>query len=163
MNLIAAVDRNWAIGKEGGLLASIRDDMEFFRAKTMGGIIIMGRKTLDSFPGGRPLPGRTNIVLTRNTKFNRHGVEVFHSLEDIQARIADCPKESVFCVGGGSIYKLMLPICDTAFITRIDYSYDADTYFPNLDNLPDWKLVEKSEEYTSFDLTFHFLTYKKHG
>lgn len=162
MNLIAAVDRNWAIGKEGGLLASIRDDMEFFRTKTLGNIIIMGRKTLDSFPGGRPLPGRTNIVLTRNLNFKRSGVEIFHSLEDIKTRIEDCKSENVFCVGGGSIYELMLPICDTAFITKIDYAYDADTYFPNLDKLSDWELVEKSKEHTSFDLTFNFLTYKKY-
>lgn len=161
MNLIAAVDKNWAIGKDGKLLASIRDDMEFFRDKTTGNVIVMGRKTLDSFPGGRPLLDRVNIVLTTNKSFSRKDVITCHTLDEIKEEIAKYPSESVFCVGGGKIYEMMLDMCDTAFITKIDYSYDADTYFPNLDEKPEWKVVEESEELTSFDLIYRFVTYKK--
>lgn len=161
MNLIVAVDKNWAIGKNGKLLASFRDDMEFFRDMTTGNVVVMGRKTLDSLPGGRPLPDRVNIVITSNKNFERKGVIVCNSLDDVKEEIAKYKSDRVFCIGGGKIYDMMLDMCDVAYITKIDYAYDADTYFPNLDEKKEWKVVEESAEHTSFDIAFKFVKYQK--
>lgn len=161
MNLIVAVDKNWGIGKDGKLLASIRDDMEFFRDMTTGNVVVMGRKTLDSLPGGRPLSDRVNIVLTSNKKFERKGVVTCHTLSEVEEEIKQYKPESVFCIGGGSVYRMMLDMCDTAYVTKIDYAYDADTYFPNLDEMSDWEVCEESPEHTSFDIAFRFVTYKR--
>lgn len=161
MNLIVAADKNWAIGRNGKLLASIRDDMEYFREMTTGNVVVMGRKTLDSLPGGRPLTDRINIVITSNKNFERKGVTVVHSIEEAMEEIKKYPPERVFCIGGGAIYKTMLPMCDVAYVTKIDYAYDADTFIPNLDSDPEWYVAGESEEYTSFDLAYKFVTYKR--
>lgn len=161
MNLIAAVDNNWAIGKDGKLLASIRDDMEFFRDHTIGNVVVMGRKTLDSLPNGLPLVDRENIVLTANRSFSRNGVTVCHSIEEALDEVRYVGDKSVYIIGGGKVYRDFLPYCDTAYITKIDYEYDADTFFPNLDKDDEWKMVWESDEYTSFDLAYRFTTYKR--
>lgn len=161
MQLIVAVDRYWAIGKDGGLLAHIQEDMQFFREATMGHVIVMGRKTLDSFPGGMALDGRTNMVLTKNTSFSRKNVEVLHSKEEALLRLKDYADDDVFIIGGESIYRMFLDECDTAFVTKIEYAYDADTHFPNLDEDDAWECTYISEEKTSFDLTYTFRTYKR--
>ena len=161
MNVIAAVDACWGIGKNNQLLVSIPADMKFFRSKTMGKVLVMGRKTLDSFPGGMPLKGRTNIVLTGNQGFTRKDVTVCHSLDELSALLKQYESEDVFVAGGGSIYRQLLPWCDTAYITKIDHRYDADTYFPDLDKDPQWELAFESEEQTCFDMTYHFCTYKR--
>ena len=161
MNLIAAVDKNWGIGKNGKLLISIREDMEFFKDKTTGNVVVMGRKTLDSLPGGRPLKDRTNIVLTKNKNFEKEGVIVCRSVEELEEKLKEYDPESVFCIGGGAIYKMLLPLCDTAFITKIDYAYDADTYIPNLDEDSEWMVAGESDEMTNFDIAFKFVMYKR--
>lgn len=162
MNLIVCVDKNWAIGKKGKLLASIRDDMEFFREKTLGGAVIMGRKTLESLPGGRPLPDRVNIVLSSNPSYKApEGVILCRTVDEVLSAIKDYKQDRVFSIGGGSVYKLLLPYCDTAYVTKIDFAYDADTFFPNLDKDEEWELSEKSPEHTSFDLSFFFCTYRR--
>lgn len=162
MNLIAAVDKNWAIGKNGKLLASIRDDMEHFRDHTTGNVVVMGRKTLESLPGGRPLPDRINIVLTSNKSFAKNGLVICHTVEEVLEEVSKYDSRRVYIIGGETIYRQFLDYCDTAYITKIDFEYDADTYFPNLDKDSHWKVVEESEELTSFDLAYYFLTYKKH-
>lgn len=161
MKLIVAVDKNWAIGKDNKLLVSIPADMKFFRTQTANKVVVMGRKTLESFPNGQPLKNRTNIVLTRNKDYEVKGAVVVHDVEALLEEIKKYPSDEVYCIGGDSIYKLLLPYCDTAYVTKIDFAYEADTYFPNLDEMPEWKLAGESDEQTYFNLEYVFATYEK--
>ena len=161
MNLIVNADKNWGIGKNNELLVQIPNDMKMFRSTTIGNVVVMGRKTLESFPNGKPLPKRTNIVLTKNKNYAAKGAIVVHSKEELLEELKKYPEEDIFVIGGESIYRMLLPYCTTAYVTRADYAYDADTYFPNLDELPEWKLVEESEEETYFDIEYRFTKYEK--
>lgn len=161
MNLIVAVDKNWAIGKDNKLLVSIPDDMKFFRETTTGKVVVMGRKTLESFPNSKPLPKRVNIVLTRDAKYEAKGAIIVHSKEELNEELKKYNSDDIYVIGGESIYRMMLDECDRAFVTYVDYSYDADTYFPNLDEMSDWKLAEESEEQTYYDIEFYFRTYTR--
>lgn len=161
MNAIAAVDRKWSIGKDGGLLVSIPADMKFFRNMTAGKVVIMGRKTLESLPGGKPLPGRTNIVISTREDLDVPGAIVVRSPEEAAEIASQYPADDVFVIGGGAIYEAMLPMTDRAYITRIDYEYDADTAFPDLDASPEWEIEEEGEEQTYFDLIYSFNTYRR--
>ena len=240
MNLIAAADQNWAIGKNNSLLISIPQDMRFFRETTSGKVVVMGRKTLESFPGGKPLKNRVNIVLTSNPDYSKEGVIVIHSPKELpeilqafqktretrETQKTQEPQESqipltlqltpqevqqlqrtqktpelqrtqetqepqrtqetpelqkpqdpqilqkslmsqgdisddVFVIGGGSIYTLFLPLCDTAYITRIEKAFEADTYFPNLDQLDDWQIVEQSETFEYEGIRYSFVIYRR--
>ena len=161
MKCIVAVDSNWAIGKNNQLLVSIPADMRFFKEQTMGKVVIMGRATLESFPGGKPLKGRVNIVVTRDPRYYAPDAVIVHSVEEAAAVASRYPADDVFVIGGASIYRQFLPLCDTAYVTKIDYAYDADTYFPNLDDAPDWELTEESDEQTYYDLTYAFTTYNR--
>lgn len=161
MNLIVNADKNWGIGKNNELLVQIPNDMKMFRSTTFGNVVVMGRKTLESFPNGKPLPKRTNIVLTKNKNYAAKGAIVVHSKEELLEELKKYPEEDIFVIGGESIYRMLLPYCTTAYVTRTDYAYDADTYFPNLDELPEWKLVEESEEETYFDIEYRFTKYEK--
>ncbi len=159
MNIIVAVDKNWGIGKDNKLLVSIPADMKFFREKTTGKVVVMGRKTLESFPNGLPLKRRTNIVLTRDRNYKVKDAIVVHSMEELLEELKKYNSEEVYVIGGDSIYKQMLPYCDTAHLTKIDYAYEADSYFPNLDEMPEWKIEQTSEEQTYFDLEYAFVKY----
>ena len=161
MNLIVAVDKNWAIGKDNKLLVSIPDDMKFFRETTSGKVVVMGRKTLESFPNGKPLKNRVNIVLTRDENYQVKDAIVVHSKEELDKELAKYNSDDIFVIGGESIYRMLLDDCSTAFVTYIDYAYDADTFFPNLDEKPEWNLAEESEEQTYYDIEFYFRTYTK--
>ncbi len=161
MNLIVAVDRNWAIGKDNKLLVSIPDDMKFFRETTTGKVVVMGRKTLESFPNGKPLKNRVNIVLTRDPNYTVKDAIVVHSKDELDAELKKYNSDDIFVIGGESIYRLLLDECRCAFVTYVDYAYDADTYFQNLDEKPEWKLYEESEEQTYYDIEFYFRTYVK--
>ena len=161
MNAIVAIDKNWAIGKNNQLLVRIPADQKMFRQETTGKVVIMGRKTLDSFPGGQPLKNRTNIVLTRDPDYRPKDVTVVHSLEEALKEIEKYPSEDVYCIGGDSVYRQMLPYCDTAHVTKVDYAYEADTWFPNLDQDPAWKITAESEEQTYFDLEYTFVKYQR--
>ena len=160
MKLIVAADRNWAIGKNNKLMWSIPADMKFFRETTQGNVVIMGRKTLESFPQGQPLKNRVNIVITRNPSYKVKDAVVVHSVEEAieESRKYD---GDVFVIGGESIYRAMLPYCDTALVTRIDYAYEADTWFPNLDEDPEWEMTKISDEQTYFDLEYVFTIYER--
>ena len=159
MKIIVAADRNWGIGKDNKLLVSIPADMRMFRQETMGKVVVMGRKTLESFPDGRPLKDRVNIVMTRNPDFQAKGVIAVHSLDELWKVLEDIPPENIYCIGGDSIYRLLLPFCSEAYVTRIDYEYQADRFFPDLDSDPEWRLVSESEEQTYFDLSYRFTKY----
>ena len=161
MNLIVAVDKNWAIGKDNKLLVSIPDDMKFFRETTSGKVVVMGRKTLESFPNGKPLKNRVNIVLTRDPNYEVKDAIIVHSKEELDEELKKYNQDDIFVIGGESIYRMMLNDCKRAFVTYVDYAYDADTYFPNLDELSDWKLADESEEQTYYDIEFYFRTYTR--
>jgi dihydrofolate reductase len=160
MKLIVAVDSNWAIGNKGKLLVSIPEDMKFFRGTTTGHVIVMGRKTLESFPNGNPLPNRTNIVLTRDKNFAKKGVIVVHDLDELDELLKEYKDEEVYCIGGESVYRQLLDRCDEAFVTMIDFAYEADAYFPDLTK-EGWEMVGESEEQTYFDLEYRFLRYTR--
>ncbi len=161
MKLIVAVDKNWGIGNKGDLLVSIPEDMKFFRQTTTGNVIIMGKKTLLSFPNGKPLKNRENIVITHNPENSVEGATFVGSVEEALEEVKKYNTDNVYVIGGGSIYEQMLPYCDTAYVTYMDYAYEADTYFPNLDKMDDWKIVEESEEQTYFNIEYYYRTYKK--
>ncbi len=161
MNIIVAVDKNWAIGKNNKMMWSIPADMKFFREKTTGHVVVMGRKTLESFPNGLPLKQRTNLILSRDRSYKVKGALVLHTMEELLEHLKEYDSSDIFIIGGESIYRQVLHYCDTAYVTRIDHAYDADTYFPNLDELLEWTMTEVSEEQTSFDLEFVFTKYEK--
>lgn len=161
MNLIAAVDNNWAIGKNNQLLVRIPMDQKFFREMTTGKVVVMGRKTLESFPNGQPLKNRTNIVLTRNPNYEVKDAIVVHNLDELHEELAKYKSEDIYVIGGEKIYELLLDECDLAHITKINFEYDADAFFPNLDENPDWEITGDSEEQTYFDLEFYFYRYEK--
>lgn len=161
MNLIAAVDNNWAIGKNNQLLVSIPADMKFFRTTTTGKIVVMGRKTLESFPNGQPLKNRTNIVLTHDKSYSVKDAIVVYSLDELQEKLKKYNSEDIYVIGGESIYRQLVDACDVAHITKIDFAYDADAYFPNLDEKEEWEITADSEEQTYFNLIYHFLKYEK--
>ena len=160
ISAIAAVDRNWAIGYQNRLLLSIPEDMKFFREKTKGHVVVMGRRTLESFPGGNPLKNRMNIVFTANQDYTKDGAVVVHNPEELQEQLQKT-EEEIFIIGGGSIYQMLLPLCDTAYITKMDRAFPADTYFPDLDADPDWEVVEKSNTAIYDGVSYSFFTYKR--
>lgn len=149
MNLIVSVDKNWGIGKDNKLLFSVKGDMEFFKEKTTGKAVIMGRKTLDSLPGGQPLKNRVNIVLTRDTSFKRDGVIVCHSVDEALEKTKAYP--DAFVIGGGEIYKLFLPYCATAYVTKIPRSANAEVFMVNLDEREDWEMI-KSTDFSEYSV-----------
>ena len=161
MNLIAAVDENWAIGNKDDLLVRIPADHKAFRQETTGKIVVLGRKTNETFPQGLPLKNRTNIILSTNKNYQVKDALVVHGLEELFACLKDYDTKDVYVIGGESVYRQLLPYCDTAHITKIDHAYEADAYFPNLDKLPEWEITADSEEQTYFDITYHFLKYER--
>ena len=161
MNLITAVDNNWAIGKNNQLLVSIPADMKFFRTTTTGKVVVMGRKTLESFPNGQPLKNRINIVLTHDRTYRVKDAVVVYSLDELREELKKYDSEDIYVIGGESIYRQLVDECDVAHITKIDFAYDADAYFPNLDEKDEWEITADSEEQTYFNLIYHFLKYEK--
>ncbi len=161
MNLIAAVDENWGIGLHGKLLVRIPSDNKRFRERTEGGVVVMGRKTLESLPNGMPLSGRENLVLTSNPHYERKHVTPVHSVREALARLEGCPDKEIFVIGGESVFRQFLPFCDKAYITKIQTRYEADAFFPNLDENPDWEITSESEEQTYFNLEYYFLDYAR--
>lgn len=161
MKLIASADKNWGIGFKNKLLVSIPTDMKFFRQTTTGKVVVMGRKTLESFPNGLPLKNRTNIVLTGNKDYRVKDAVIVHTLEELQEELKRYQSDDIYVIGGERIYRQLLPLCDTAYITRIDHAFQADTFLPNLDELEDWKMTEEGEEQTCFDLEFRFTKYER--
>ncbi len=161
MNLIVAVDNNWAIGNKNQLFISIPNDQKHFREETTGKVVVLGRKTLATFPQGLPLKNRTNIILSKDKNFKVKDALVVHSVEELLEQLKQYDSEDVYIIGGESIYRQMLPYCDVAHVTKIDYSYEADTYFPNLDADGDWVITADSDEQTYFDIAYEFLRYER--
>ncbi|MBQ8227917.1 MAG: dihydrofolate reductase [Clostridia bacterium] len=162
MKLIVNVDNEWNIGNDGDLVFPIREDMKFFRTTTSGKVVVMGRKTLDSFPGGNPLKNRVNIVLTRDNSFEREGAVITHSVEETLEKLKEYNSDDVYVIGGAEIYKMFLDYCDTAVVTHVDaVAEKADKKFPDISSKPEWTLCEKSEEKEENGIKFTFCTYKK--
>ena len=160
MNAIVVVDKNWAIGHENDLLFSLPGDMKHFRTLTTGGTVIMGRKTLDSFPEGKPLPNRRNIVITRNEDFQREGCEIVASPEAALELAAGTEDDRLWIIGGGSVYTTFLSRCKRVYLTKVDAAApSADTFFPNLDKLPGWEVESTSEVIEENGVTFQFMDY----
>ena len=161
MKAILSADSNWGIGYQNRLLVSIPSDMKFFRQTTTGKVVVMGRKTLESFPNGMPLKNRTNIVLTGNKDYHVKDAVIVHSKEELLEELKKYDTDTVYVIGGESIYRMLLPYCDTAYVTKIDRAFQADTFFPNLDEMDEWVMTEESEEQTCFDLEFTFTKYER--
>ena len=159
MNAIAAVSASWGLGKNNDLLFHISEDMKRFRALTAGGTVIMGRKTLDSMPGGKALPNRRNIVITRDKSFVRENVEVVHSVEEAIALTASEDPETVWVIGGGEIYAAMLPYCRLCYITHVNADPDCEVFFPDLSKLDNWKVLRREDKQRDSGLTYQFVDY----
>lgn len=158
MNAIVNVTETWGIGQDNRLLLTISSDLRRFRQLTTGSTVILGRKTLETFPGGRPLRGRRNLILSGNPSFYVNGATVVHSLSDL--REAVLPGEPLSVIGGASVYELLLPYCDTAYVTKTFVDLPADRFFPNLDTLPGWELETTSEILEEDGCRFQYLDYR---
>ena len=156
MNAIAAVDRNWAIGREGGLLFHLPTDMKHFRDLTVGGTVILGRKTLETFPGGKPLKDRRNIVITRNSDFTRDGCDIVGCYDQALELTVDPEDDDVWVIGGAQVYRELLPCCRYAYVTRVAASRPADVFLADLEREPGWRLVKKGEPRQWEGLSFRF-------
>ncbi|MCR4596183.1 MAG: dihydrofolate reductase [Lachnospiraceae bacterium] len=161
MNMIVAVDENWAIGNKGSLLVRIPADHKNFRNETTGKVVVLGRKTLETFPQKQPLVNRTNIILSRDTYYKAGDAIIVHSLEGLIRKLKEFDDQDIYIIGGASVYELMLPYVDTVHVTKIDHKYEADAYFPNLDESPEWEITAESDEQVYFDLTYRFLKYTR--
>ncbi len=161
MNLIVAVDNNWAIGNKNELLVRIPNDHKHFREETTGKVVVLGRKTLETFPQGQPLKNRTNIILTTDPKYQVKDAIIVHSIRELLEELKKYNDEDIYIIGGESVYRQMLPYCNVAHITKIDHSYEADTYFPNLDQDEEWHITADSDEQTYFDIAYQFLKYER--
>ena len=157
MNVIVAVDENWGIGKDGEQLIYISADLKRFKALTMGHSLVLGRKTLATFPGGKPLKGRRNLILSRNPEFAPEGAAVYHSMEQLLEHV----EEDAFVIGGASVYQELLDRCDTAYVTKLQASWPADCWFPNLDEDPAWTVAEEGEVLEEQGVKFRYVTYRR--
>jgi len=157
MNLIVAVDSKWGIGKNGKLLVSLKQDMAFFRKMTYGKTVILGRKTLESFPQGRPLKNRKHIVLS-HTLESREDIAIVRSMHDLRQLNVDL--EDAFVIGGEMVYRMLLPYCDKAFVTKLDRKFDADAYFPDLDADDHWELIEIINQFSQSGIAAEIVVYQ---
>ena len=161
MNLIVAVDENWGIGNKNELLIRIPADMKMFRQETTGKVVVLGRKTLETFPGGRPLKERKNIILSSNKEYKVKDASVVSSLEELLEELKPYKEEDIYIIGGESVYRQLLPYCKTAHVTKIDRAYEADAHFPNLDLDEEWQITASSDEQSYFDTTYAFVKYER--
>lgn len=162
LNAIVAVCDDWGIGLGGGMVVENRDDMRHFVECTTGHAVLMGRRTLESFPGGRPLRNRRNVVLTRDASFSRDGVETVHTLEEALEAVSG--EEEAWVIGGGEIYRQLLPRCARAVVTKNHCVRAVDTRFPDLDEDPSWTVEEvRTGGVTPEGVSFDFVTYVRTG
>lgn len=160
MKMIFSADKNWGIGCDNKLLFRVKGDMAYFKSKTTGKVVVMGRSTLESLPGAKPLPNRTNIVLSSQKDYAAEGAEVCRSLEELLKSISQYPTDDVFVIGGESVYRMLMPYCDTAYVTRFFAEARADRYMPDFNVLPEWRLTDTTDEMVEDGLRYRFLTYK---
>ena len=161
MNLIVAVDEISAIGYKNELLIRIPADMKMFRQETTGKVVVLGRKTLETFPNGQPLKNRTNIILSTKKDYQVKDAIVVHSIEELLEELKNYPSEDIYIIGGETVYRQMLPYCDVAHVTKIDRKYEADAFFPNLEEDGNWEITAESDEQSYFDTTYTFVKYER--
>lgn len=161
MNMILAVDKNWAIGCDGGLLVHLPGDLKFFKEQTSGKTVIMGRTTMESLPGKKPLPNRENIVMTRQEDFEKDGFKVLKSKEAVLDYVKYMAEDQVFIIGGEQIYKSFLSDAYTIYLTKIDAEFKADRYFVNLDEMPEFKVTWESRPQNENGITYKFYKYER--
>ncbi len=161
MNIIVTADENWAIGRGGRPLVEIPAERRLFRQETAGKTLVVGRKTLQSFPGGKPPGHCETIVLTADPSFKVRGALTVSSVEELLSMLEGRDTGDIYVAGGESVFNALLPYCDTVHVTKIDYAYAADAHFPDLDSDPDFEITADSDEQTYFDLTYHFLRYQR--
>ena len=159
MNLIVAVDENWAIGRGGQLLFTIPGDLKYFQQKTTGQVVVMGHATLRSLPNSQPLKNRTNIVLSRQTDLEVADAQVCHSIAELAEVLKQYDKDQVWLIGGEKIYGQLLEACSEAYVTKVVAKVEADKWLPDLGKLPNWQLVEQSDAQVYNDLTYYFTRY----
>lgn len=159
MNLIVAVSENWGIGKDNNLLFYLPSDLAYFKEKTLNKVVVMGEKTYLSLPK-RPLPKRTTIVITLDKTFKEENVTIVHSVEELLQVIKSYNQEDVFVCGGGTIYKLLLPYCKLAYVTKVKADKEADTFFPNLDEMQNWAISRRGSLKEENGLMFSFDIYE---
>lgn len=160
MIAVVAVDLQNGIGKDGRMLCHLPGDLKHFRELTMGKTVILGRKTLATFPQGKPLEGRQNIILTRDPDFACVGAVVCHSVDEVLAVCADTPQDELCVIGGGMAYQQFLPHTHRLELTRIERVFEADTFFPPFE---DWVLTDESEPMEENGMTYHYCTYVRNG
>lgn len=163
MKIIVAADNNWAIGNDGQLLITIPSDLKSFQQETLGKTIVYGRKTLQTFPRQMVLSDRENIILSRNENYQEKGAEVVHSIDELMKKLSGHNSDEVFVVGGSSIYEQLLPYCNICYVTKLDREFEADSFFPNLDEDPEWELYDESDEMVYFDTPYTYMTYIRKG
>lgn len=159
MNMIVCVSRSWGIGKDNQLLFHIPDDLKQFRALTLGKVVVMGHNTLKSLPGGKPLPERTNIVLSRDPRLRVEGALVCNSIQDVLIELSAYPPKDIFVIGGEAVYRSLLPYCRRALITRVDAAPEADAFFPDLLEHPQWKIRRESDFMEYEGLSYQYVEY----
>src|SRR5699024_6145491 len=163
MKAIVAVDSNWGIGRDNNLLISIPEDMKFFREKTMGKTLILGRKNLESFPNKKPLKNRRHIILTRNKDYEADGVEIVYSIDEALEKVKDIDSDDIYVVDGKSVYEDFLNYCDIIYVTKIKKDLNAEKFFPNLDKLENWEKIYESEKNEHKGIEYIFTTYKNNN
>ena len=159
MRAIAAISRNLGIGRDNDLLFHIPEDLAFFRAQTAGQTIIIGRKNLESFPGGRPLPNRRHLVLTTQKAYSAEGIECFHSVHELLLTLRNLPADCLWVCGGGIVYRELLPYCEEALVTIVDAAPEATVFFPDLAAEEGWELTKEGEWKVWEGLRYRFCTY----
>ena len=161
MKTIVNVDKNWGIGLGDKLINHIPADMKFFKEKTTGNVVVMGKTTFLTFPGQKALPNRVNIVLTTDPEWSAENVIVCHSLDELFEQLERYDTNTVYVIGGSKVYEQLLPYCDTAYVTKVETSKEADRFFPNLDESEDWIVADSGDVLKHNDVEFRFVTYKK--
>lgn len=159
MELVVNVTENWGIGFENRLLVSISADLRRFRALTTGKTVVLGRKTLETFPNGKPLKNRTNIILTNNPAYRAEGALIAHGTDELFSLLRAQEREQICVIGGASVYRLLLDYCDTARVTKTYVNQKADAFFPNLDALDNWSVSDTSEIYEENGIRFQYIDY----
>lgn len=160
MKTIVNVDNNWGIGLGDSLINHIPADMKFFKEKTTGNVVVMGKSTFLTFPGQKALPNRVNIVLTTDKTWSAPDVIACHSIEELFEQLKRYDTNTVFVIGGSTVYEQLLPYCDTAYVTKVDNEKPADKFFPNLEESSEWKMVCESENMEHNGVNFKFTTYR---
>lgn len=160
MNAIVVVDENWGIGRNGGLLTHLPGDLKYYKSRTIGKTVVIGRKTLESFPGGKPLPGRRNIVLTGDPDYEAEDCIICHSKDEVMDVLRDYEQDEIYISGGAEIYRQFIDDCDVFYVTKIYSSFEADRFFPELDE-QDFEMTWESELQEEKGLSYRFLKYER--